>query len=229
VKGKSYTIHDLPSEERPRERLQRVGANNLSQQELLAIIIEKGNHGENALQLAQRLIAEFGSLDKLKKATFEQLTEVKGIGPATACKLKASFRLGKLCRPPKNLNKPKIKSAQTVFELIRTEIGRKDKEHFMIIFLDSRRKMTNKKIISIGTLDSSLSHPREVFKSAIDHRAAGIILCHNHPSGDTKPSDSDIKLTEKLKQVSQLVEIPLIDHVIVSSRDYFSFNENSLM
>ena len=228
VGKKGYTIHDLPEEERPRERLQRVGTNNLSHQELLAIIIEKGSQGENALHLAQRLIAEFGSLDKLKKATFEQLTAVKGIGPATACKLKAAFCIGKVSRL-KNVSKKKIKSAEDVFNLVKDKIGEKEKEFFILVCLDSRNCVTSEEIISIGSLNSSLSHPREIFKSAIDHRAAAIILCHNHPSGDVNPSDSDLKLTERLSQVSTLIEIPLIDHLIISPTNFYSFSENGLM
>lgn len=226
---KSYTIHDLPSEERPRERLQRVGANNLSQQELLAIIIEKGNQGENALQLSQRLISEFGSLAKVKKATFEQLVSVKGIGPATACKLKATFRLGQIGNHQLPKHRPKINSADQVFNLVKSEIGDKNKEHFLLLYLDARNRVTNREIIFIGSLNSSLSHPREIFKSAINHRACYIVLIHNHPTGDVEPSKSDLRLTEKLKQVSQLVEIPLLDHVIVSSTRYFSFKENNLL
>ncbi len=225
---RAYTIHDLPEEERPRERLQRVGAGNLSHQELLAIIIEKGSQGENALHLAQRLIAEFGSLRKVKKATFEQLTSVKGIGPATACKLKAAFCLGQAGKT-KSLGKRKIKSANDIYRLVKDEIGEKQKEFFILICLDSRNCVTSQEVISIGSLNSSLSHPREVFKAAIDHRAAAIVLCHNHPSGDVQPSDSDLKLTERLKQVSQLVDIPLIDHLIVSPTTFFSFSEKSLM
>ncbi len=226
---KSYTIHDLPKEERPRERLQRIGPENLSHQELLAIIIEKGNHGENALQLAQRLISEFGSLAKLKKATFEQLVAVKGIGPATACKLKTSFRLGEVGSSKPVDYQPKIKSADDVFDLVKNKIGDKEKEHFLLLCLNSRNKLTSLETISVGTLNSSLSHPREIFKSAIDHRAAAIVLCHNHPSGNVEPSDSDIKLTAKLNQVSQLVDIPIIDHLIVSPATYFSFSEKGLM
>ncbi len=226
---KSYTIHDLPEEDRPRERLQKVGADNLSQQELVAIIIEKGNHGENALQLAQRLISEFDCLAKVRKATFEQLTEVKGIGPATACKLKAAFRLGQVGNNSQTNHRPKLISADTVYELVRNKIGTKDKEHFMLLCLDSRNRIKTSEIISIGSLNSSLSHPRDVFKSAIDHRAAAIVLVHNHPSGDVEPSREDVKLTEKMKQVSQLVEIPILDHVIVSSTKYFSFSENHLI
>jgi DNA repair protein RadC len=226
---KTYTIHDLPSEERPRERLQRVGEKNLSQQELLAIIIEKGNHGENALQLAQRLLTEFESLAKLKKATLEQLTKVKGIGPATACKLKASFQLGLLGNQTQPNRNQKLISAEDVFKLTKTEIGDKNREHFLLICLNSRNQMTSKEILFIGSLNSSLSHPREIFKSAIDHQAAAIIICHNHPSGDIEPSKSDLKLTAKLNQVSQLMEIPLIDHVILSPRKYFSFREKGLI
>ncbi len=225
----SYTIHDLPLQDRPRERLQQVGEANLSQQELLAIIIEKGGRGENALQLSQRLIVEFGSLAKLKNATFQQLISIKGIGPATACKLKAAFQIGKLGSQKSFQAEKRVRSANDVFDLIKNEIGDKNKEYFLLICLDARNRITAKEIVSIGTLNSSLSHPREIFKSAIDHQACYLILAHNHPSGDVQPSRSDLKLTEKLIAVSQLVNIPIIDHLIVSSTDYFSWKENNLI
>jgi DNA repair protein RadC len=228
VGRKAYTIHDLPDEEKPREQLQRVGISNLSQQELVAIIIEKGCRGENALQLAQRLISKFSSVENLSKATLEQLISVKGIGPAKACKLKAAFRLGQI-NNSKPITKKKIQSAEDIFKLVKDKIGEKEKEFFLLICLDSRNCATSQEVISIGTLNSSLSHPREIFKSAIDHRSAAIILCHNHPSGDVQPSRSDLKLTEKLIRVGQLVDIPILDHVIVSSTNYFSFKEAELM
>ncbi len=225
----SYTIHDLPNEDRPRERLQQVGEKNLSHQELVAIIIEKGSRGENALQLSQRLIAEFGSLTKLSKATFQQLVSIKGIGPATACKLKAAFQIGRLGSQKSTPLRKEVRSASDVFDLIKNEIGDKNKEYFLLICLDARNRITAKEVVSIGTLNSSLSHPREIFKSAISHQACYLILAHNHPSGDVQPSRSDLKLTEKLIAVSQLVNIPIIDHLIVSTTDYFSWRESNLI
>lgn len=224
-----YKLRDLPSKDRPRERLQQVGADNLSQQELLALIIEKGRSGQNVLQIAQELLVQFGSLSKLKQASLSELQAVKGIGFATACKLKAAFCLGEKAINDNQINGQKINNAQQVFECLKPKYGSAKKEHFLLLTIDTRRCLITQHTISIGTLNASLVHPREVFKPAIKDSAAGIILAHNHPSGDLKPSHNDDQVTTKIKQASKLIKIELIDHLIITSGNYFSYHEASLI
>jgi DNA repair protein RadC len=164
---KSYTLHDLPQEERPRERLRKVGVDNLSLQELLALIIERGKKGENVLTIAQNLLSHFGSLTRIKGASIEELQKVKGIGFATACKLKAAFKLGeKTLAKPKRYGQ-KIETPKDIYELFKNELGDKKKEHFKILSLTSRNRIISIDDISIGTLTASLAHPREIFYPAI--------------------------------------------------------------
>lgn len=220
----NYPLQSLPPEERPRERLRRLGVENLSLAELLAIIIEKGSKEKNVLQLAQDLIAHFGNLTKLREASLEELKQVKGIGPATACKIKAALELGQ--RGDNNFSpQPKIATPQAVFKLLKPLIGNKKKEHFLLLSLDSKNNLLSLDTISIGTINVSLAHPREIFQAAIKNSAATIILAHNHPSGDPTPSDNDLKITQRLLEISQLLGIKLIDHIIITADNFYSIGQ----
>lgn len=221
----SYTLQDLPPEERPRERLQQIGVDSLSVQELLAIVVEKGGKGESVLTVAQRLLARFGSLANIKKASLKQLQEVKGIGFATACKLQASFKLGEKASSNPKAYGDKITTAGDVFELLRRELGSKQQEHFKLLSLDSRQKLLNVTSLFIGTADTSLAHPREIFRAALLDVATAVIFVHNHPSGDPQPSTQDILLTKKLIKAGKLLDIKVIDHIIITSDSYYSFQE----
>jgi len=223
---KYFTLHDLPQEDRPRERLKKVGVDNLSIQELLALIIEKGRKGKSVLSVSQNLLARFGNLAKMKEASVEELQEVDGIGFATACKLKAALKLGE-----KALNKHKryndeITTPKAVFDLLKNDLGSKKKEHFRILSLTTRKTLISIDNISIGILDSSLAHPREIFKPAIQNSAASIILVHNHPSGDPTPSNDDIKMTERLIDVGKIMGIEIDDHVIISDNLFTSLRSD---
>jgi len=226
---KSSTIHDLPQEERPRERLRKVGVNNLSLQELLALVIEKGKKGENVLSIAQNLLAFFGNLEKIKEASIEELQKVKGIGFATACKLKAAFKLGEKALAESERYGQKIETPKDVFDILKNDLGSKKKEHFKLLSLNSRNHLISIDDISIGTLTASLAHPREIFYPAIKNSAATIILVHNHPSGDSTPSKEDIKITKRLIKVSQLLGIKISDHLIIGGDKFFSFKEKGLL
>ena len=195
---KPFTLHDLPKEERPRERLKKVGVDNLSLAELLALVIEKGKKGENVLTVDQNLISHFGNLENIKKASIEELCQVKGIGFATACKLKAVFKLGEKAQTTLPKYGQKIESPKDVFELLKNDLGDKKKEHFKVLSLDSRNKLISVDDVSVGTINASLVHPREVFKTAIQHLAVSIILVHNHPSGDPEPSQADLDITKRI-------------------------------
>ncbi len=221
---KSFTIHDLPEEERPRERLKQLGAENLSLQELLAIIIEKGNKQHNALQLSQELVSHFGNLDNIKNASLEELKQIKGIGPATACKIKAALEIGKRSGKSFQQYQKKVGKPADVFKLLKPLIGDKKKEHFVLLSLDTKNNIISLDTISIGSLNVSLAHPREIFQAAIKNSAATIILAHNHPSGDSTPSDNDLKITKRLLEISKLLGIRLVDHIIIGHNEYYSFS-----
>ena len=226
---RSSTIHDLPQEERPRERLRKVGVDNLSLQELLALIIEKGKRGENVLTIAQNLLAYFGNLKKIKEASIEELQKVKGAGFATACKLKAALKLGEKTLVKSERYGQRIENPKDVYELFKNELGDKKKEHFKVLSLTSRNRIISIDDVSIGTLTASLAHPREIFYPAIKNSAASIILVHNHPSGDPTPSKNDIEITKKILKASKILGIKLSDHLIIGENKFFSFKEKDLL
>ncbi len=225
----TYTIHDLPREDRPRERLQEVGVDNLSTQELLTLIIERGQKGRNALTIAQNLLAHFGNLTKIKEASIEELQEIKGIGFATACKLKAAFKLGEKAQTHHKRYGQKIENPEDVYNLLKNNLQDKKKEHFKLLSLTSRSGLIAVDNISSGSLNSNIVHPREVFASAISNRAAQVILAHNHPSGDPEPSEEDLKITKRLVEAGKILGVKVADHVILSEGDYFSFAKNNLL
>ena len=224
-----YTLRDLPQDERPRERLKKYGVESLSLQELLALIIEKGRKGKNVLTLAQELLARFGNLQKLKEASISELQKVEGIGFATACKIKAALALGERALNTREKPEIKITTPRQVFDLLEQELSKKKKEFFKIICLDTRSKVVAIETISVGSLDTSLAHPREIFYSAIKNTAASFIIVHNHPSGDPTPSQDDIEITKKLKKLSEMLKIPLVDHVIIGGETYYSFKQNGFL
>ncbi|MBN1694851.1 DNA repair protein RadC [candidate division WOR-3 bacterium] len=223
---KYFTLHDLPQEDRPRERLKEVGVDNLSIQELLALVVEKGRKGKSVLSVSQNLLARFGNLAKMKEASIEELQEVDGIGFATACKLKAALKLGEKALSKHNKFDYQITTPKDVFELLKNDMGNKKKEHFKILSLTTRKKLISIDDISIGILDSSLAHPREIFKPAIQNSAASIILVHNHPSGDPTPSKDDIKMTERLIEAGKIIGIEIDDHVIISDNLFASLRSD---
>ena len=225
----TYTIHDLPQEDRPRERLREVGVDNLSIQELLALIIERGKKNQNVLTIAQNLLAHFGNLTKIKETSIEELQKIKGVGFATACKLKAAFKLGEKAQTHHKRYGQKIETPEDVYNLLKTELASKKKEHFKLLSLTSRNRLIAVDNISSGSLNSNIVHPREVFAAAIANRAAVVILTHNHPSGDPEPSEDDLKITKRLVEAGKILGIEVTDHVIVARDKYFSFAKNNLL
>lgn len=226
---KNYTLHDLPAEERPRERLEKIGVDNLSIQELLALIIERGRRGQNVLSIAQNLLAEFGSLTKIKEASLKELQQVKGVGFATACKLKAAFKLGEKALAKHKRCGQKIESPEDVYHLLKQDLAAKKKEHFVVLSLSSRSRLISVDRISVGTLNANLAHPREIFQAGIQNSAASLILVHNHPSGELEPSADDLMITQKLKKAGQILDIEVADHIIIAADGFFSFAENKLL
>ena len=229
MKTRTYTVRDLPIEDRPRERLQKVGVDNLSTQELLALIIEKGGRGQTVLTLAQNLLAHFGNLQNIKNASLEELKKVKGIGFATACKIQAAFKLGEKIESHITKLGKKIENPESVFNLLKNEIGNKKKESFYILSLTTRNNLISVDKVSTGTLSASLAHPREVFLPAIKNSASTVIIVHNHPSGDTQPSEDDLDITKRLIEAGKILGIDVVDHIIISKDSFCSFKEKSLL
>lgn len=228
--ARSYTLRDLPSEDKPRERLKKVGVDSLSIQELLALIIERGKKGLNVLSVAQNLLAEFGNLAKIKEASIEELQNIKGVGFATACKLKAAFKLGeKALDTHKKYNKEKVESSEDIYNLLKNDLIEKKKEHFKLLSLTSRNRLISVDDISVGTLDAGLAHPREIFYPAIQSSAASIILVHNHPSGDAEPSEDDLAITKRIVEAGKILNIEVKDHIIVVKDKFFSFKRKGLI
>ena len=222
-------MKDVPVEERPRERLIRHGAERLANKELLAILLRTGNRRESALALAERLLARFGSLPELATTSYEELLTVNGIGPAKATDIIAAFELARRLGESHMEFQGVVNNPKDAAQLVLGELSRADKEHFMIIMLNTKHRVIAKKVISIGHLQASLVHPREMFKEAIRRSSAAVILVHNHPSGDLTPSRDDIATTERLKEVGDMIGIDVLDHIIIGDNRYLSFREQGLL
>jgi DNA repair protein RadC len=227
---KSFTIHDLPVSERPRERLQKFGVEALSAQEILALILGRGISGESVTVTAQRLLSKFGNIKGLANASFEELSSVKGIGPAKASQIKAAFELAnRLEGYPESDKKPLVKTPEEVVSFVKGRLKNKKKEHFQVLLLDTRSQLIKVAEISIGSLDTSIVHPREVFKEALSASAASVIFVHNHPSGDPTPSEDDIKLTERLAQAGNIMGIDVLDHIVIGDRKFVSLKREGIL
>lgn len=229
---KTYTLHDLPVDERPRERLVKYGVESLSLQELLSLIFGRGVKGESVVNISQKLISNFGSLDELSEASIEELKKIKGLGLAKACQLKACFEISKRLVKEESLGKHKnqiIKQPKDLFPLLKEKITNFHKEYFIVASLDNRNKIISIDTVSVGTLNSSLIHPRETFEIAIKNHAASIIICHNHPSGELKPSEDDLAVTQNLIKAGKLLGIEVADHLIITKDGYFSFKEKKII
>lgn len=228
------TLNDLPINERPRERLLKYGVESLSLQELLSLIFGRGVKGESVVNISQKLLAAFGSLDKISGASIEELKKIKGLGLAKACQIKACFEISKRLKLEENIDKNKkerkiINSPKDIFPLLKEKILNFHKEYFVVVSLDNRNKIISIDTISVGTLNSSLIHPRETFEAAIRNHAAVIIICHNHPSGELKPSEDDLIITQNLVKAGELLGIEVADHLIISRQGYFSFKERKII
>lgn len=226
------TMRDLPEEERPRERLYKYGPEVLSNSELLAIIISTGNKKESALAVAQRLLShsyQDNELLWLLEASMEEISSIEGIGLVKAGKVKAALELGRRLSRGFSARKASIKSPDDVAALLMDQMRYLKKEHFKLIELDTKNKVISIDDISVGTLDSSIVHPREVFLNAIKHSSASVILVHNHPSGDPKPSQEDIATTKRLVQAGEILGISVLDHVIIGDGNIVSLKERNFI
>ncbi len=211
-------IRDLPAEDRPRERLAELGADALRNAELIAILLRTGLKGVSAIQVADQLLQRFGTLDRLARASLDELRQTKGVGRDKAIALKSAFTLAQRMARELQHEAPLLDTPERIADLLREDNRFYDVEHFQVVLLNTRRRLIRVEPISQGTLDTILVHPREVFKLAISANAAAIVLVHNHPSGDPTPSEGDVKVTRDLIRAGQLLRIEVLDHVILGRR-----------
>jgi DNA repair protein RadC len=218
-------IKDITEENRPRERLKKIGPEALSDAELLAIFLRTGTKEENVIDMSNRLLSKHG-MDKLSDLSLKELQEIKGIGFAKACQIVAIFELTKRHNLAKK-NIRKVQSAEDVYNYLSPRLSNLKQEHFIILCLDSKSKIIKETELFIGTLNESIIHPREVFKEAIRESANSIILVHNHPSGDCHPSTQDEHITDILVEAGRLLGIPVKDHVIIGKDSWWSWIDTS--
>ena len=218
-------IKDLPKVDRPREKLEKYGPEKLSDSELLAILLRTGGKGINVVELARKILGKFSG-SGLSKAGFKDLKNTFGLGDAKACEIVACFELGR--RLLQNKKSQIYLTPKDVWNELK-DIRDNKKEHFVIFFLDARNQEIKREIISVGSLNANLVHPREVFEPAVRHLAAQVILAHNHPAGDLKPSEQDIEITKRLVEAGDILGIDIVDHIIVTQNGFLSFKQKKLI
>lgn len=222
------SIKQWPEEERPRERLLKLGAGGLSTAQLLAIILRIGGRDKSAIELAREILLKFGSLKEIEDASVAEFSDIKGVGSVKVAQLKAAFELGKRLMQRTGagvVQNPSFKNSREVYEYFRPRFYGIKKEKFLCVLLDTKNRVFKETIVSDGTLTSTLVHPREVFRYAIKEAAASVLLLHNHPSGDPSPSKDDIHITKRLVETGKVVGIAVLDHIIISDGKYLSLLE----
>ncbi|MDL2310834.1 DNA repair protein RadC [Peptostreptococcaceae bacterium OttesenSCG-928-C18] len=222
-------IKDLELQDRPREKMSVYGTESLSDEELLAIIIGTGTKENNAIDLSKDILFKIKSQANHMDISVNELTKIKGVGISKASRILASLELGRRLNIRKNIQEYKINSPSSVANIFMNELGHKLEENFYILLLDTKNKIISSEFISKGTLNTSLVHPREVFKQAIKKSANSIILIHNHPSGDIEPSDDDFLITERLIESGNILGIKVLDHLIIGDGQFLSFKEKNYL
>jgi DNA repair protein RadC len=222
------TIKDLPSIDRPRERLLRDGATALSTAELLAIIFRVGVNGENVLTLSNRLLAKYGGLTGLARAPFTELQEEHGLGEAKVSTLKAAFELGRRLAIAAPDERAQVRSPADAANLLMGEMSMLEQEHLRVVLLDTRNRVLAMPTIYVGSLNTSVVRVAELFREAIRRNAAALIVAHNHPSGDPTPSPEDVTVTRNIIHAGQLLDIEVLDHVVIGQQRFVSLKERGL-
>lgn len=222
-------IKEWPEDERPREKLLREGPGVLTDAELLALLIESGTGGVTAVDVGKRLLVEYRSMAELSSKGLAEITRMKGIGPARGAKILAAFEIGRRVEADSGQNRIRITAPEDVAKVYASAFRGVKKEFFKTILLDGKNQIIRDVTVSQGTLNASLVHPREVFKTAVDYLAAGIILMHNHPSGEAAPSREDHRVTEQMMKASEIMGIPVLDHVIIAGNKFYSFAQEGLI
>lgn len=217
-------------EDRPREKLTLKGRNALSDAELVAILIGSGNRNESAVELSKKILSHINNdLNKLGKLSINDLTKFNGIGEAKAISIIAALELGRRRKDSSKEKREAIKSSKDAYQAIDSILSDLPHEEFWVIYLNRKNEIIKKENISKGGITGTVADTKIIFKHAIELLATGVILCHNHPSGSVNPSQADISLTKKLKEIGNLMESPVLDHIIVGEKNYFSFADNSLI
>lgn len=218
-------IKDIPKSERPRERFKKFGKENVSNEELLSIIINNGTKNQSVKELSNSVLSKVNDIKDLKNISLNVLKKINGIGEVKAIKILAAIELGKRVYSKSDMNNIKMDSPDKIYEYMKDEVKDEKQEHFYALYLDSKKNLIDKKLLFIGTLNKSIVHPREIFKYAYLLSASSIICVHNHPSGDTIPSKEDISLTKALVEIGKMQGIYVIDHIVIGN-NYYSLYEN---
>jgi DNA repair protein RadC len=229
LKRERITIKELPEELRPRERMLALGATALTTAELLALILGTGSPTETAVQLGERLVSSYSSLRELQDAEVEEISKFKGIGAAKACKVKAALELGKRLTGETISVRKTVRNSEQVANIFMEQMRYLHKEEFRVVYVNVKKQIIAVETVSIGSLDCSIVHPREVFKYAVKKSASAVILLHNHPSGDPTPSKEDIQVTRRLVEAGKLLGIRLLDHIVIGDGRYLSMQEQELI
>ncbi|EXJ22828.1 DNA repair protein RadC [Alkalibacterium sp. AK22] len=219
---------ELPSASRPRERMEEYGPAALANHELLAILLRTGTKDSNVLQLSMQVLSYFDDLHTLKQVSLEELLTVPGIGRVKAIELLATIELGQRIARSSLLKEGTVTSSQSVGSMLVEEMKDLQQEYVVALFLNTKNQIIKKETLFKGTLNSSVAHPREIFKAAVKYSAARIILAHNHPSGDPEPSDADLDFTRRMVEAGNLMGIELLDHFIIGEKTYVSLKENRM-
>lgn len=230
MQEKKYSIKDWAKDDRPREKLLTKGAENLSNSELLAILIQKGTRQKSAVDLAKEVL-KLGkdNLNELGKMSVRELMKVKGIGSAKAITIAASLELGRRRQAYELPQKKSIAASADIADYLQTAFKDYRHEVFAVIFLNKANRIIHFEVISEGGITGTIADPRIILKRALEENAVGIILCHNHPSGSLKPSYADTRLTKKIKDAALLLDIEVLDHMIVSEEGYYSFADDGML
>jgi len=223
------TIHDLPTGERPRERLQHYGTASLSNTELIAILLRTGIKGENVLNLSARLLTEHNGLLGLSRIPFSELAETRGLGPAKASQLQAALELGRRLMLASPKQRPQVTSPADAANLLLLEMGGLEQEHFRVILLDTKHFVLEMPTLYKGNTNTALIRVGEVFKPAVRANATAIIIAHNHPSGDPTPSHEDVQVTKRISEAGKLLDIELLDHIVIGNQRFVSMKERGLL
>lgn len=230
MEHQKITIKQWAEDDRPREKLMLKGKTSLSDAELLAILIGSGHRGESAVELCKRILAMYNNnLSVLAKQSISKLTAFKGIGEAKAIAIIAALEIGQRRRLSERIEDPIITTSSDVFELISPIIGDLEHEEFWVLYLNNSNKVKFKSPLSKGGITGTVVDIRLLFQTALEQKAVGIILTHNHPSGKVKPSDADIQITKKIKEAGRIMDIQLLDHLIITEYSYYSFADESIL
>ena len=221
-------IHDLPSGDRPRERLRDAGPAAISNSELLAILLRTGGEKESALAMASRLLATFNGLAGLARSSFAELCAQRGLGEAKAAQIQAALELGKRLVAAQPEERPVIRSADDVARLLQGEMGLLDQEHMRVLLLNTRNQVLAANDVYRGSVHTAVVRIGELFREALRHNAPAIILAHNHPSGDPQPSPDDVAMTEQAIEAGELLDVEVLDHVVISHGGFVSMKQQGL-